>query len=38
VDLLEVPAALERLSPRDLHADVAVKLHKDGPSLVQRKR
>ena len=34
--LLEVPAVLERLKPRELHAAVAVKLHKDGPRLVKR--
>lgn len=32
---LEVPAELERLTPRELHAAVTVKLHKDGPRLVK---
>ena len=36
--LLEVPAELERLTPRELHAAVAVKLQKEGPRLVKRKR
>jgi len=36
--LLEVPAELEGHTPRALHAAVAVKLHKDGPRLVRRKR
>jgi hypothetical protein len=36
--LLEVPAGLEGLNPRALHAAVAIELRKDGPSLVQRKR
>jgi len=36
--LLEVPAELEGLKPRELHAAIAVKLLKDGPRLVKRKR
>jgi len=36
--LLEVPAELEGLKARELHAAVAVKLQKDGPRLVKRKR
>ena len=36
--LLEVPAELEGLKPRELHAAVAVKLLKAGPQLVKRKR
>lgn len=36
--LLEVPAELEGLEPRELHAAVAVKLQKEGPRLVKRKR
>ena len=35
---LEVPAELEGLAPRELHAAVAVKLQKEGPRLVKRKR
>jgi hypothetical protein len=34
---LEVPAELEALAPRRLHAAVAVSLHKEGPRLVRRK-
>ena len=36
--LLEVPAELEGLEPRELHAAVAVKLHKKGQRLAKRKR
>ena len=35
---VEVPAELERLSLRELHAVAAIEPHKDGPRLVQRKR
>jgi hypothetical protein len=38
VALLDVPAELAGLGPRALHAAVAVKLHKDGPCLIKRKR
>jgi hypothetical protein len=34
--LLEVPAELEGLAPRELHAAAAVRLRKDGPRLVKR--
>ena len=34
----EVPGDLEGLTPRALHAAVAVKLQKQGPRLVKRKR
>jgi hypothetical protein len=36
--LLEVPPELEGLRPRELHAAVLVKLQKEGPRLVKRKR
>ncbi len=36
--LLEVPAELEGLEPRELHAAVAVKVLKAGARLVKRKR
>jgi hypothetical protein len=36
--LLEVPAGLEKLEPRELHAAVSVKLHKDSPRLIKRER
>jgi hypothetical protein len=36
--VLEVPAELEGLEPRALHSAVAVRLHKEGPRLVKRKR
>jgi hypothetical protein len=36
--LLEVPAELEGLQPRELHAAVSVRLLKEGPRLVKRKR
>ena len=36
--LLEVPVELAGLKPRELHAAVAVKLHKEGPRLMKRKR
>ena len=36
--LLEVPPELEGLEPRAFHVAVAVKLQKDGPRLVKRKR
>ena len=36
--LLEVPAELERLTPRELHGAVAVKVQKEGPRLMKRKR
>jgi hypothetical protein len=36
--LLEVPPELEGLKPRELHAAVVVKLQKEGPRLVKRKR
>jgi hypothetical protein len=38
VALLEVPTELEGLHPRDFHTAVAVKLQKEGPQLVKRKR
>jgi len=38
VALLEVPTELEGLKPRELHAAVSVKLLKEGPKLVKRKR
>lgn len=38
VALLEVPAELEGLKPREIHAAVAIKLQKDGPRLVKHKR
>jgi len=38
VALLEVPAELGRLDPRGLHAAVSVKLQKEGPRLVKKKR
>jgi hypothetical protein len=34
--LLEVPAELEGLAPREFHAAAAVRLRKDGPRLVKR--
>jgi hypothetical protein len=37
VAVLEVPAALERLEPRALHAAVSIELRKEGPRLVKRK-
>lgn len=36
--LLEVPAELEGLKPRELHAAAVVKLRKEGPQLAKRKR
>jgi hypothetical protein len=36
--LLKVPAELEGLQLRELHAAVAVKLQKEGPRLVKYKR
>ena len=36
--VLQVPVELEALSPHQLHAVVSVKVTKDGPSLVARKR
>jgi hypothetical protein len=38
VALLEVPAELRGLEPRALHAGVSVKLEKEGPTLIKRKR
>jgi len=38
VALLQVPADLESLEPRQFHLAVSVKLHKDGPRLVSSKR
>jgi hypothetical protein len=38
VGLLQVPADLVSLEPRQLHLAVSVKLHKDGPRLVTSKR
>lgn len=38
VALLEVPTELEGLRLRDLHAAVTIKLQKEGPRLVKRKR
>ena len=38
VALLEVPAELKALKPRELHSTVLVKLKKEGPQLVARKR
>jgi hypothetical protein len=38
VTLLEVPAELQALGLRELHAAVAVKLLKDGPRLMKRTR
>ena len=38
VALLEVPAELKRLKPRELHSAVLVRLQKEGPKLVVRKR
>ena len=38
VALLQVPADLVSLEPRQLHLAVSVKLHKDGPRLISRKR
>jgi hypothetical protein len=37
VAVLEMPAALERLEPRALHAAVSIELRKEGPRLVKRK-
>jgi hypothetical protein len=34
--LLEVPAGLEKLEPRELHAAVSVKVQKDGMRLIRR--
>lgn len=36
--LLEVPAELQKLEARELHAAVSVKLHKDGPRLIKHER
>ena len=38
VALLQGPADLVSLEPRQLHLAVSVKLHKDGPRLISRKR
>jgi hypothetical protein len=38
VALLEVPAELQALELRELHAAVTVKLQKDGPRLLKRAR
>ena len=38
VALLEVPAELRELKPRELHAAAAVQIRKEGPRLVRRKR
>ena len=38
VALLEVPAELRELKPRELHAATSVQIRKEGPRLVRRKR
>jgi len=38
VTRFEVPRELEGLKVRELHRRISVKLHKDGPRLVVRKR